>query len=66
MYYPSKTGLHYCYSDRHGRDRHGRDRMVVGFTTTYTTSAYHHLNCDYEFRSWRNVLEITLYGKVCQ
>ena len=40
--------------------------MVVGFTTTYTTSAYHHLNCDYEFRSWRNVLEITLYGKVCQ
>ena len=22
--------------------RHGRDRMVVGFTTTCTTSAYHH------------------------
>ena len=22
--------------------RHGRDRMVVGFTTTYTVSAYHH------------------------
>jgi hypothetical protein len=23
-------------------DRHGRDRMVVGFTTTYAISAYHH------------------------
>jgi len=22
--------------------RHGRDRMVVGFTTTYAISAYHH------------------------
>jgi len=22
--------------------RHGRDRMVVGFTTTCTISAYHH------------------------
>jgi hypothetical protein len=24
------------------RDRRGRDRMVVGFTTTYAISAYHH------------------------
>jgi hypothetical protein len=24
------------------RDHHGRDRMVVGFTTTYAISAYHH------------------------
>jgi hypothetical protein len=23
-------------------DRRGRDRMVVGFTTTYAISAYHH------------------------
>ena len=22
--------------------RHGRNRMVVGFTTTYAISAYHH------------------------
>ena len=22
--------------------RHHRDRMIVGFTTTYTISAYHH------------------------
>jgi len=24
------------------RGRRGRDRMVVGFTTTYATNAYHH------------------------
>ena len=24
------------------RGCHGRDRMVVGFTTTYAISAYHH------------------------
>ena len=24
------------------RGRHGRDRMVVGYTTTYVISAYHH------------------------
>ena len=24
------------------RGRHGRDRMIVGFTTTYAISAYHH------------------------
>jgi hypothetical protein len=23
-------------------DRHGRDRMVVGVTTTYVISTYHH------------------------
>ena len=31
-------------------DRRGRDRMVVGFTTTYAISAYHHWCC--EFASW--------------
>ena len=24
------------------RGRHGRDRLVIGFTTTYAISAYHH------------------------
>jgi len=24
------------------RGRHGHDQMVVGFTTTYAISAYHH------------------------
>ena len=28
--------------------RRGRDRMVVGFTTTYTISAYHHWCCEFE------------------
>jgi len=27
------------------RGRCGRDRMVVGFTTTYAISAYHHWCC---------------------
>jgi hypothetical protein len=35
--------------------RRGRDRMVVGFTTTYAISAYHHWCCDFESRSWRGV-----------
>jgi len=35
--------------------RHGRDRMVVGFTTTYAISIYHHWCCDFESRSGRCV-----------
>ena len=35
-------------------DRLGRDCMVVGFTITYTISAYHHL-CEFESRSGRGV-----------
>jgi hypothetical protein len=30
----------------------GRDHMVVGFTTICATSAYHHLRCEFEPRSW--------------
>jgi len=44
--------------------RRGRDRMVVGFTTTYAISAYHHLCCEFESRSGRGVQH--LYDKVCQ
>jgi len=33
------------------------DRIVVGFTTTFAISAYHH--------SWRGVLDTTLCDKVC-
>jgi hypothetical protein len=40
--------------------------MVVGFTTTYAISAYHHLSCEFEFRWWRGVLDTTLCDKVCQ
>jgi len=37
------------------RGRHGRDRMVVGFTTTYTISSYHHWCYEFESRSGRGV-----------
>jgi hypothetical protein len=39
--------------------------MVVGFTTTCAISAYHHLSCEFESRSWRGVLDTTLCDKVC-
>ena len=32
----------------------GRDRMIVGFTTTYAISVYHHW-CEFESRSGRGV-----------
>jgi hypothetical protein len=40
------------------RGRRGRDRMVVGFTTTYAISAYHHWCCEFESRSGRDVLHL--------
>ena len=46
--------------------RRGRDRMVVGFTTTYAISAYHHKSCEFESHSWQGVLDTTLSDKVCQ
>ena len=46
--------------------RRGRDRMVVGFTTTYAISAYHHRSFEFKSCSWRGVLDTTLCGKVCQ
>ena len=36
------------------------------FVTTYAISAYHHLSCEFESRSWRRVLVTTLCDKVCQ
>ena len=30
------------------RDRRDRDRMIVGFTTTDTITAYHHESCEFE------------------
>jgi len=35
--------------------RRGRDRMVVGSTTTYAISAYHHWCCEFESRWGRGV-----------
>jgi len=37
------------------RGLRGRDCMIVGFTTTYATSAYHHWCCEFESRSGRGV-----------
>ena len=37
------------------KGRRGRDRMVVGFTTTYAISAYHHWCCEFDYRSGRGV-----------
>ena len=33
----------------------GRDCMIVGFTTTYAISDYHHWSCEFESRSGRRV-----------
>ena len=46
--------------------RRDRDHMVVGFTTTCEISAYHHISCEFESRSWLGVLDIALCDKVCQ
>ena len=35
--------------------RHGHDRMVVGFTTTYITSAYQYWCCEFASRPERGV-----------
>jgi hypothetical protein len=40
--------------------------MEVGFTTTYAISAYHNWSCEFEPRSWRDVLDTTLCDQVCQ
>ena len=39
----------------HLQGRRGRDGMVVGVTTTYAISVYHHLCCEFESRSGRGV-----------
>ena len=48
-----------CYS--YNGSRRGRDRIVVGFTTTPAISTYHHWRCEFEPRSWRCVLDTTLW-----
>jgi hypothetical protein len=36
-------------------NRDGHDHMVVGFTTTFAISAYHHWCCEFESRSGEGV-----------
>ena len=42
------------------RDRRDRDRMV-GFTTTYAISTYHHQRCEFESRSGRGVQHYVIH-----
>jgi len=39
------------FTDILNRNRHGRDCMVVGFTTTFTISVYHHWSWKFKSRS---------------
>ena len=48
------------------RGRRGHARMVVGFTTTYAISAYHHCSSEFEFSLMRGVLNTTLCDNGCQ
>ena len=71
MFFPRYSNIHcrgifFLKLFANCRGCHGRDHMVVGFTTTYAISAYHHLSCEFESRSWRDVLNKTLCNKVCQ
>jgi len=54
---PFKAGLivHLYICSPTVGDRRGRDRMLVGFTTTYAISAYHHWCCAFESRPGRCV-----------
>ena len=44
----------------------GRDRIVVGCTTTYAISAYHHYRCEFESNSGEVHSMQTYCDKVCQ
>jgi len=48
-------GQLYYHSKIKKRGRRSRDFMVVGFTTTYAMSAYHHWCCEFKYRSGRGV-----------
>ena len=47
-------------------NNHSLTSLVVGFTTTYAISTYHHYCCEFESRSCRGVLDITSCDKVYQ
>jgi hypothetical protein len=46
--------------------------VVVWYTCSWIynylckISVYHHLSCEFESRSWRGILDTTLYDKVCK
>ena len=41
--------------------RRGHDRLVIGLTTTYAISAYHHWNYEFESRSGWGVHYVTKF-----
>jgi hypothetical protein len=45
MIYHESLSRHFVNHQVGSRGRRGHDRMVVGFTTTYAITAYHHLSC---------------------
>jgi hypothetical protein len=47
------------------RGRRGLDRMVVGFTTTYAISVYHHWCFEFESRSGRDVQHYVIKSVTC-
>jgi hypothetical protein len=46
----------YIHYSKWCRGRHGRDHMVVGFTTTYAISAYHHWCCEFDQGEVYNIM----------
>ena len=48
------------------RGRCGRDRMVFGFTTTCVINAYHHWRCEFDSRSWGDILDTPVCDQVCR
>ena len=62
MFVCSQTLLNYLNFQSTQNALHSRDHMVIGLTTTYALSAYHHKSCEFEPRSWRCVH----FDKVCQ
>jgi len=60
-----KVHVRIYHSSLFFRGSRGHDRMVVGFTTTCAISDYHHWCCEFEWCSWRGVLNTTLHDIVC-
>jgi len=58
--------VHIWTTNNQYRGRRDGDRMIGGFTTSCTISAYHYWRCELEPRSLRGVLDTTLCDKVCQ
>ena len=55
MFWKVFTWFRVPFQSNFSRGCRCRDCMVVGFTTTYVISAYHHWCCEFESRSERGV-----------